>query len=155
MREIVSTVAVVLASDLRSPERGGTDVVFRERAAGLLRDLPPVLDWLGTHRNYPLNIDTICGAFEWSWLCSLAELNVVMLQDRGSENWKEFCAGSDMPDSLLAPLQRYVSEVARACFAGDQSARDETEPERFHRFTTMYFLSGFTRLQNDIAHWIH
>jgi len=155
VREIIATVAKVLASDLNNPERVGTDVVFRERAAVLLQDLLPVLDWLGTHRAFPLNIDTIRCAFEWTWLCSLAELHVVLLQDRGSGAWKEFCAVLDMPESLLAPLQSYVSEMASAAIPVSQDASDETEPERLHRFATMYFMHGFTRLRCNIAHWVH
>jgi len=155
VREIVVTVAKVLASDLNNPERAGTDIVFRERAAVLLQDLLPVLDWLGTHRAFPLNVDTIRGAFEWTWLCSLAELHVVLLQDRGSGAWKELCTMLDVPEPLLAPLQRYVSEMTRAAIAGSQSTADGTEPERLHRFATMYFMHGFTRLRCNIAHWVH
>ncbi len=154
MNATIVTLAEVLSRDLRKPNCAGSDVVFRERAAWLLRDLLPVLEWLGTHKDYPLNIDTIRGAFEWSWLCSLAEQYIVLLQDRGSGASREFCTVWDMPTPLLAPLQRYVAEVASVVVVRGQHPADETEQERQHCFATMYFMPGFTRLRCDIAHWI-
>jgi hypothetical protein len=60
-----------------------------------------------------------------------------------------------MPESLLARLQGYVSEMASSAIAVGQNAADGAEPERLHRFATMYFMHGFTRLRCNIAHWVH
>lgn len=155
MNATIETVEEVLSQDIRESNCALSDVMFRERAACLLRHLLPALDWLGAHKDFPLNIDTIRGAFEWPWLCLLAEQRIVLLQDRRSGESRKFCTAWDMPRPLLVPLQRYVAEVARVIVVRGEHIAEEAEPERQHRFVTMYFMPGFTRLRCDIAHWVH
>lgn len=130
MNATIETVAEFLSHDIREPAHAGPDVMFRKRAACLLQHLLPVLDWLGTHKGFPLNIDTIRCAFEWPWLRSLTDRRIVLLQDRRSGEPRQFCSTRDIPRPILVPLERYVAEVASMdVVRGGQSA-EESEPER-------------------------
>lgn len=151
MTAMITTVDNVLSRELAAATVVGSDVVFRDRAAHLKRSLLPALDWLGARKEFPLNIDTIRSAFEWEWLSSLTQRRIVLLQDRGSGEWRAFCSAWDMPTPLLDPLEQYVRTVV----VRNDLRTGSDEDERQHGLVTMYFAAGFTRLRCDIAHWVH
>jgi intracellular multiplication protein IcmO len=142
--EIIAAVRNELSRDVATEAGSRSDWFFMVRAEGLMRSLLPALDWLGTHKDYPLTIDTIRNAFELPWLRALATRQLVLLQDRGSGAFRKFCDADDMPLELLMVVRGYVGMVP-----------DGDEAERQHQFVTMFFCAGFTRLRRDIAHWVH
>jgi hypothetical protein len=152
---MIATVDAVLSHELAEESGSRSDVVFCRRAAHLKRGLLPVLDWLGTHKDFPLTIDTIRSAFELPWLCTLSKHRLVLLVHHRSGESRAFCSAHEMPAPLLVPLQHYVAELESVTVVGGQQVSGEPEQERQHRFVTMYFASGFTRLRCGIAHWVH
>jgi intracellular multiplication protein IcmO len=151
---MIATVNDVLSHDVGDEAGSRSDAVFRLRAAGLMRSLLPVLDWLGTYKDFPLTIDAIRSAFEWQWVRALARQRLVLLQDRRSGDYREFCVAAEMPLALLLPVRDYLAEVERIVVMSGSAAPDDHEGERQHQLLTMYFMPGFTRLRCDIAHWI-
>jgi hypothetical protein len=152
---MIATVNDVLSREIGEEIGSRCDVVFREGAAKLTRTLLPALDWLGTHKDFPLNIDAIRSAFELSWLHSLVGRRIVLLQDRRSGESREFCSARDMPPAMLVPLQQCVAELRSMAIGRGNQASGDLEEVRQHDFVTMYFASGFTKLRCDIAHWVH
>lgn len=154
MTATIVNVAEALSRDLRSPKFGEGDTLFRERAACLLRDVVPALDWLARYKDFPTTIDTVRSAFEWRWIRTLATRRLVLLQDRRSGDYRAFCAVWDMPARLLAPFQRYVADMGILVVAGTEDPVDETAQEKLHSYVTMHFASGFTQLRCDVARFI-
>jgi hypothetical protein len=152
---MIATVDDVLSREFCEEIGARSDVVFRERAAKLMRSLLPALDWLGTHKDFPLNIDAIRSAFELPWLRSLERRRIVLLEDRRSGVSREFCSARDIPPGMLAPLQQYLAELESMVLVRGNQASGDVEEVRQHGFVTMHFTSGFTKLRCDIAHWVH
>lgn len=155
MNAMVATVNDALSRDAAEEAGSRSDAVFRLRAAGLMRRLLPVIDWLGTYKDFSLTIDTIRGAFEWPWVRALARQRLALLQDWRSSEYREFCDAAEMPLSLLLPVRDYVTELERISVISGGDASDDHEGERQHQLLTMFFCPGFTRLRCDIAHWVH
>jgi intracellular multiplication protein IcmO len=119
--EIIAAVRNELSRDVATEAGSRSDWFFMVRAEGLMRSLLPALDWLGTHKDYPLTADTIRSAFEWPWIRSLVTQRLVLLQDRRSGDFREFCVAHDMPVELLVAVRGYVG-----------TAPDGDEAERQH-----------------------
>jgi len=141
---MIATVNDELSRDVSAEAAPQSNAFFMMKATALMRDLLPVLDWLGTHKDFPLTIDAIRSAFELPWLRALATQHLVLLQDRRSGEYRRFCVAGEMPFELFAPIGEYVAMVPE----GDQA-------ERQHQFLLMCFSAGFTRLRCDIARWVH
>ena len=140
---MIATVNDALSRDVADENGSRSDAVFRLRAEGLMRNLLPVLDWLGTYKGFPLTIDTIRSAFEWPWVRALARQQLVLLQDRRSGEYCDFCLAVEMPLALLLPVRDYVKEVESIEVMGDGGASDGQVAERQHHLLTMYFFPIF------------
>jgi hypothetical protein len=116
---MIAIVNDELSRDVAAKFEPQSHAFFMMKAAALMRDLLPVLDWLGTHKDFPLTIDAIRSAFELPWLRALVTQHLVLLQDRRSGEYRRFCVAREMPFDLWTPIREYVATNPN----GDQAER--------------------------------
>ena len=104
--------------------------------------LTPALVWLRDHKGVRLDFEVVRFATDLRWITKAALEGIVLLRDPASGDVTEMDVRGELPDHVVSPLRRYLSEIPGYDVAIPlvQQARQALE---LHSFVSLSCLPGF------------
>ena len=143
-----AAIEKLFADQIRALSPRFNSPVWRGRAVALVGCVAPALVWLRDHKGVRLDFEVVRFATDLRWITKAALEGIVLLRDPASGDVTEMDVRGELPDHVVSPLRRYLSEIPGydPAIPLVQQARQALEQ---HSFVSLSCLPGFDQHQAE------
>ena len=137
-----AAIEKLFADQIRALSPRFNSPVWRGRAVALVGCVLPSLVWLRDHKGVRLDFEVVRFANDLRWITKAALEGIVLLPDAASGDVTEMDVRGELPDQVVSPLRRYLSEIPGYDVAIPLAQQTRQALEQ-HSFVSLSCLPGF------------